>query len=222
MSADIRALAAIVDGDYAAAEPAAAEGIELYRQSPFVTNVGYVMNVRAVALLGAERVADAIAQLEEGLAMATEYRDDRLEGFCATNLTWALLHSGDAGGAAAGRRARRRPARVTGRHDRGQPARAGRGDPRARGRRSGRGARRARARRGARGRQPRHPHPERGVPRRRRRHRRRPSAHAHGPHHPARQYPRRASLCSPGFRQPPLPSEPNAQKCRIVSQLRTL
>jgi hypothetical protein len=47
----------------------------------------------------AERVADAIAQLEEGLAMATEYRDDRLEGFCSTNLTWALLHSGDADGA---------------------------------------------------------------------------------------------------------------------------
>lgn len=99
MNADIRALAAIIDGDFAAAEPAAAEGIELYRQSPYITNVGYVMNVRAVALLGAERVADAIAQLEEGLAMATEYRDDRLEGFSATNLTWALLHSGDADGA---------------------------------------------------------------------------------------------------------------------------
>lgn len=99
MNADIRALAAIINGDYAAAEPPAAEGIELYRQSPYITNVGYVMNVRAVALLGAERVADAIAQLEEGLAMATEYRDDRLEGFCSTNLTWALLHSGDADGA---------------------------------------------------------------------------------------------------------------------------
>jgi tetratricopeptide (TPR) repeat protein len=97
--ADLRALAAIVTGDFAAAEPAAAEGIELYRQSPYLTNVGYLMNVRAVALLGADRVPEAIAQLEEGLAMAAEYRDDRLEGFCATNLAWAMLVTGDRDGA---------------------------------------------------------------------------------------------------------------------------
>jgi hypothetical protein len=95
MAADIRALAAIVTKDYEAAVPAAAEAIEFYRQTPYVTNVGYVMNVRGVALLGAGHVPDAIAQLEEAAPMATEYRDDRLEGFCATNLCWARLYTGD-------------------------------------------------------------------------------------------------------------------------------
>jgi hypothetical protein len=95
MDANVRALAAIVTEDYPAAAEAAAEGIAFYRQSPYLSSVGYVMNVRGVALLGAGSLGDAVAQLDEALTMASDYRDDRLEGFCATNLAWARLHEGD-------------------------------------------------------------------------------------------------------------------------------
>ena len=93
--ADIRALTSIITEDFESAEAAAAEGVELFRQTPYLTDAGYLMNVRALALLGSGRVVDAIAQLNEGLAMAAEYRDDRLQGFCATNLAWAQLHAGE-------------------------------------------------------------------------------------------------------------------------------
>jgi tetratricopeptide (TPR) repeat protein len=101
MRADIRALTSIVTGDYAAAEAAAAEGIELFRQTPYLTDVGYLMNVRAVALLAAARFTDALAQIEEGQAFADDYRDDRLVGFFSTNAAWARLHAGDLDGALA-------------------------------------------------------------------------------------------------------------------------
>ena len=101
MRADIRALTSIVTGDYDTAEAAAAEGVELFRETPYLTDVGYLMNVRALALLGARRFADALAQIEEGQAYADDYRDDRLVGFFATNAAWARLHAGDLEGALA-------------------------------------------------------------------------------------------------------------------------
>jgi tetratricopeptide (TPR) repeat protein len=90
---DIRALSRLGAGDYAGALAAADDAIAEYLDSPNQDNVGYLYNVRG--LVGLERgdLDQAATELQNAVDLAAQYRIDRLEGLCATNLAWALMRA---------------------------------------------------------------------------------------------------------------------------------
>jgi tetratricopeptide (TPR) repeat protein len=90
---DIRALSRLGAGDYAGALAAADDAIAQYLDSPNQDNVGYLYNVRG--LVGLERgdLEQAETELQNAVNLAAQYRIDRLEGLCATNLAWALMRA---------------------------------------------------------------------------------------------------------------------------------
>jgi tetratricopeptide (TPR) repeat protein len=90
---DIRALARLGAGDYAGALAAADDAIAQYLDSPNQDNVGYLYNIRGLVGLGRGDLDFAEAELQKGVDLAAQYRIDRLEGLCATNLAWALMRA---------------------------------------------------------------------------------------------------------------------------------
>ena len=90
---DIRALARLGSGDYDGALAAADQAIGLYRDSPNEDNAGYLYNVRGLVWLERGRLDRAADEFGRGVALATQFHIDRLEGICATNLAWALLRA---------------------------------------------------------------------------------------------------------------------------------
>ena len=90
---DIRALARLGAGSYAGALMAADDAIAHYLDSPNQDNVGYLYNVRGLAGLGTADLDQAETEFRKGVELAAEYRIDRLEGICATNLAWALMRA---------------------------------------------------------------------------------------------------------------------------------
>jgi hypothetical protein len=91
---DVLALACLVDGDPRGALAAAEEGIGYYIESPNQDNAGYLRNVRAVAYLALDDLGHAEVELDVGRQLAIDFKIDRLEGLCATNLAWTLLRAG--------------------------------------------------------------------------------------------------------------------------------
>jgi tetratricopeptide (TPR) repeat protein len=103
--ADLRALSALVEGDLSGALAAADHAIGLFENSASRDNIGYMLNIKGVALLATGDAASAMKAIEQGMDLAADYRSDRLEGLCALNLAWSHLAAGDI--AAAGRCAKR-------------------------------------------------------------------------------------------------------------------
>ena len=91
---DIRALARLGSGDYDRALAAADRAIDQYLDSPNEDNAGYLYNVRGLVWLERGRLDQAVDEFGRGVALATKFHIDRLEGICATNLAWALLRVG--------------------------------------------------------------------------------------------------------------------------------
>lgn len=91
---DLLSLALLIDHDPAGAILAATTAIAAYGESPRQDNGGYVRNVKALAHLALDDIATAEAELRSALDTALEFRSERLEGFCATNLAWTLLRAG--------------------------------------------------------------------------------------------------------------------------------
>src|SRR5262249_38052326 len=78
--ADVRCLALLVAGDYRGAIAVAAEGIDLYLDSPVADNAGYLYNVQGLALLCIDAAEEAAGVLRRGAELAVDYGQDRLQG----------------------------------------------------------------------------------------------------------------------------------------------
>ena len=90
---DIRALAFLGAGDPAGALAAADRAIALYLASPHQDNVGYLYNVRGLVGLQRDDLDFEEMELRRGMAVGRDYRIDRIEGICATNLSWTLIRA---------------------------------------------------------------------------------------------------------------------------------
>lgn len=93
--ADLRALIALLQGDYARALAEVEQGIACYFDSPQQSSVGYLVNIRGLVLLAQERAMEAASEFMAVRADAAAIRYARLEGFAALNLAWAQLCEGN-------------------------------------------------------------------------------------------------------------------------------
>ena len=93
--ADLHALIALLQGDYARALAEAERGIVCYVDSRQQDNVGYMVNVRGLVLLAQGRAREAASEFIAVREDAAAIRFARLEGFAALNLAWAQLCEGN-------------------------------------------------------------------------------------------------------------------------------
>ena len=93
--ADLRALIALQQGDYARALAEAEQGIVCYVDSRQQDNVGYMVNLRGLVLLAQGRASEAASEFIAVREDAAAIRFARLEGFAALNLAWAQLCEGN-------------------------------------------------------------------------------------------------------------------------------
>ena len=93
--ADLRALIALLKGDYTAALTEVERGIHRYADSPEQVTIGYLVNVRGLVLLAQGRTKEAAQEFVTVLEDAIALRQVRLEGFAALNLAWTRLIEGD-------------------------------------------------------------------------------------------------------------------------------
>jgi ATP/maltotriose-dependent transcriptional regulator MalT len=93
--ADLRALIALLKGDYTAALTEVERGIHRYTDSPEQVNSGYLVNVRGLVLLAQGRTNEAAQEFVIAREGAADLRQLRLEGFAALNLAWTRLSEGD-------------------------------------------------------------------------------------------------------------------------------
>ena len=99
--ADLRALIALLQGDYARALAEVERGIVHYVDSPDQDSIGYLVNVRGLVLLAQGRTREAASEFIAVREDAAALRSARLEGFAALNLAWTQLSEGNHQAAAA-------------------------------------------------------------------------------------------------------------------------
>jgi tetratricopeptide (TPR) repeat protein len=99
--ADLRALIALLGGNFGRALAAVERGIVCYADSPEQDNVGYLVNVRGLVLLAQGRITEAARDFITVREDAAALRYARLEGFAALNLAWTQLCEGNRQSAAA-------------------------------------------------------------------------------------------------------------------------
>jgi tetratricopeptide (TPR) repeat protein len=99
--ADLRALIALLQRDYAHALAEVEQGIACYADSPQQDAIGYLVNIRGLVLLAQGRIREAASEFIAVRESAAALRITRLEGFAALNLAWTWMSVGNRQSAAA-------------------------------------------------------------------------------------------------------------------------
>ena len=96
LHADLLSLVLLSERRLSEAIAVATEGIRLYSSGLIEPqNAAYVRNVRGLSHLLEGRAHEAEEDFRAGLEMSTRLRTPRTQGFCAFNLAWAAVLSGD-------------------------------------------------------------------------------------------------------------------------------
>jgi tetratricopeptide (TPR) repeat protein len=90
---DARSAAYVAAGRWADAFDTAERAVEAY-ESAHVEALGYARNVQGIALLGLDRVDEAITLLNRARADGSQVETPRAEGLCLYNLCWAYWIAG--------------------------------------------------------------------------------------------------------------------------------
>jgi tetratricopeptide (TPR) repeat protein len=93
--ADLRALIALLQGDYTRALTEVERGIVCYVESPYQDVVGYLVNIRGLVLLAQGRATEAAREFIAVREDAATVHYVRLQGVSALNLAWSQLCEGN-------------------------------------------------------------------------------------------------------------------------------